>query len=156
MKKISKRAITLWRIKNAIAAVVVALFAVAAFVLSQMYDWMPLFVTWILLGIAVIILLTDVIIIPNIKYRTTSYGIIDDVLMVHKGVFTKTRQHVPLIRIQNIDTSQGPLMEYLNLKVVKLRTASNVVYIPELDAEEADQVRDDIRQIVNENVGRSI
>ncbi|MFC3899273.1 PH domain-containing protein [Aliicoccus persicus] len=156
MKQISKRAITLWRIKNAVVAIVVGLLAVVVYVLSEMFDWMPLFVTWILAAIALIILLTDVIIIPNLKYRTTTYGIVDDVLKVHKGVFTKSRQHVPLIRIQNIDTKQGPLMEFYNLKGVQLRTASSIVYIPELESDEADSLRDEIRQIVNENVGRSI
>lgn len=156
MKQISKRAITLWRIKNAVVAIVVGLLAVVVYVLSEMFDWMPLFVTWILAAIALIILLTEVIIIPNIKYRTTTYGIVDDVLKVHKGVFTKSRQHVPLIRIQNIDTKQGPLMARFNLKGVQLRTASSIVYIPELESDEADSLRDEIRQIVNENVGRSI
>ncbi|HJE19697.1 MAG TPA: PH domain-containing protein [Aliicoccus persicus] len=156
MKQISKRAITLWRIKEAVTAVVVALLAVVAYVLSERFDWMPLFVTWILAGIALLLFLTEVIIIPNIKYRTTTYGIVDDVLKVHKGVFTKSRQHVPLIRIQNIDTKQGPLMARFNLKGVQLRTASSIVYIPELESDEADSLRDEIRQIVNENVGSSI
>ena len=156
MKQISKRAITLWRIKEAVTAVVVALLAVVAYVLSERFDWMPLFVTWILAGIALLLFITEVIIIPNIKYRTTSYGIVDDVLKLHKGVFTKSRQHVPLIRIQNIDTKQGPLMARFNLKGVQLRTASSIVYIPELESDEADSLRDEIRQIVNENVGRSI
>lgn len=156
MKQISKRAITLWRIKGLIVAGVVSVLAIVAFVLSRVYEWMPVYVSWIIAGVAVIIILSDVLIIPGVKYRTTRYGIIDDVLMVHKGVFSKSRQHVPLIRIQNIDTKQGPLMSYFNVKGVQLRTASSFVYIPELEAEEADQVRDEIRQIVNDNVGRSI
>ncbi len=117
---------------------------------------MPLFVPIIIGVIALYVLIMDVVIIPNLRYKTTRYGIVDDVLQVHQGVFIKTRQHVPLIRIQNIDTKQGPLMAYFKLKGVQLRTASSNVYIPELNDDEADQVRSEIRQIVNDNVGRSI
>lgn len=156
MNQISKRAISLWRLKSFFVFLVFAVLATVSFVLYNIFDWLPLFAPIIVAAIAVYILVVDVLIIPNIRYRTTRYGIIDDVLKVHRGVFIKTKHHVPLIRIQNIDTRRGPLMAYFKLKGVQLRTASSVVYIPELNEDEADHVRAEIRQIVNENVGRSI
>ena len=156
MKQISRRAITLWRLKSFFVFLVVFIAAVIAFIMYNVTDFMPLFVPIIIGAIALFILIGDVILVPNLRYKTTRYGIEDDVLKVHQGIFIKTRQHVPLIRIQNIDTKQGPLMAYFKLKGVQLRTASSNVYIPELNDDEADQVRSEIRQIVNENVGRSI
>lgn len=156
MKQISRRAISLWRLKSLIVFIVILVAALVTFIMYNFTDFMPLFVPIIIAGVALYVLIADVIIIPNVRFRTTRYGIIDDVLKVHQGVFIKTRHHVPLIRIQNIDTKQGPLMSYFKLKGVQLRTASSVVYIPELNADEADEVRTEIRQIVNENVGRSI
>lgn len=156
MKQISRRAISLWRLKSLIVFVIIMIAALVTFIMYNVTDFMPLFVSIIIAAVALYVLIIDVIIIPNIRYRTTRYGIIGDVLKVHQGVFTKTRHHVPLIRIQNIDTKRGPLMAYFKLKGVQLRTASSVVYIPELNEDEADHVRSEIRQIVNENVGRSI
>ena len=156
MNQISRRAISLWRLKSFFVFLVFTVLTIVAFVLSNIYDWLPLFVPIIVAAIALYILVVDVLIIPNVRYRTTRYGIIDDVLKVHRGVFIKTKHHVPLIRIQNIDTRRGPLMAYFKLKGVQLRTASSSVYIPELNEDEADKVREEIRVIVNENVGRSI
>ncbi len=156
MKQISRHAISLWRLKSLMVFIIVFVAALITFILYNTNDFMPLFVPIIIGVIALYVLIMDVVIIPNLRYKTTRYGIVDDVLQVHQGVFIKTRQHVPLIRIQNIDTKQGPLMAYFKLKGVQLRTASSNVYIPELNDDEADQVRSEIRQIVNDNVGRSI
>lgn len=156
MKKISRRAITLWRVKGLIQTGIYLIISLVLYGLYMLFDWMPLFVPLIAFGITFVAFLFEVIVIPSIRYKYIRYGIIDEELRVHQGIWIRQKVHVPLFRIQNIDTHAGILMRRFNVKGVMLRTAASVVYIPELDEDEADCLREEIRSIVNMNVGRSI
>lgn len=156
MKKISKRAVTLWRIRAFIYFTILAVIAGALYGAYIYMDGFPLWPSMIAGAFSAIVMIKDVLIIPSIKYRFIRYGIIDDELRVHQGIFIRSKTHVPLFRIQNIDTNAGLLMQQLNVKSVMLRTAASIVYIPDLDNDEADYVREHIRTIVNREVGRSI
>lgn len=93
---------------------------------------------------------------PKLKHRYFRYGIIDDEIRVNKGIIFKERIAVPLFRVQNIDTTVGPLMRNMKLTGISLKTSAERVYIPELHQEEAEELRNLIRTLINKATGQTI
>lgn len=157
MKKISSKAIRLWRIKSSIFAVVIFLIGAALFSLSQfIWDDFPWWISLIAFGFFIYLLIAHVWIIPKLRYRFFRYGIIDEEIRVHSGIIFKQRVSVPLFRVQNIDTTVGPLMRRMGLKGISLKTSAQRVYIPELHKDEADELRGTIRELINESTGKML
>lgn len=150
MKKISPKAIKLWRIKAGIYALVFLLATTAVFILSiTILEFLPWYVPAIFLLITLYIVIVDIWLVPKLKFRYFRYGIFDDEIHVHEGVFIKRQKTVPIHRVQNIDTTVGPLMRRMRLKGISLRTPAERVYIPELHESDADELRVTIRDIIN-------
>lgn len=150
MKKISPKAIRLWRIKAGIYALIFLLATSAVFILSiTVLDFLPWYVPLIFLLITLYIVIVDIWLVPKLKFRFFRYGIFDNEIHVHEGIFIKRQKAVPIYRIQNIDTTVGPIMRKMKLKGISLRTPAERVYIPELHEEDADDLRVMIRDIIN-------
>ncbi len=150
MKKISPKAIRLWRIKAGIYALIFLIATVAVFILSvTVLDFLPWYVPGIFLLVTLYIVIMDIWLVPKLKFRYFRYGILDDEIHVHEGIFIKRQKTVPIFRIQNIDTTVGPLMRRMGLKGISLRTPAERVYIPELRDQDADELRSRIRDIIN-------
>ncbi|GAA3715321.1 PH domain-containing protein [Salinicoccus jeotgali] len=157
MKKISPKSITVWRIREGIAALIALLVAVAATILHfYVWKWLPWWVPLILFVIFIYISLINVWLMPKLKYKYFRYDVSRDEIRIHKGIIFKEELAVPLFRVQNIDTTVGPLMKRYALKGVTLRTSAAPVHIPELESDEADRLRNDIRTLINEKTGRTI
>lgn len=150
MKKISPKAIRLWRIKAGIYASVCLLLTITVFILSvTVLEFLSWYVPLALLLITLYIVLVDIWLVPKLKYRFFRYGVFDDEIHVHEGIFIKKQKAVPIFRVQNIDTTVGPIMRRMKLKGISLRTPAERVYIPELQEEDADSLRTTIRDIIN-------
>lgn len=77
---------------------------------------------------------------------------LEDEIRIHSGIWFKSEVAVPLYRVQNIDTTVGPIMKRMNLKGISLQTSAEKLYIPELETDKADQLRHDIRELINKNM----
>ncbi|WP_020007218.1 PH domain-containing protein [Salinicoccus albus] len=157
MEKISPKAIKVWRISEAITAAVMLLAAAAAFILSQwVWDFLPWWISLILFVIFVIHMVIFVWLMPKLKYKYFRYEVLADEIKIHQGILIKAQNQVPLYRVQNIDTNVGPLMKRYGLKSVSLRTSAERIQIPELEKDEADRIRNDIRTLINEHSRREL
>lgn len=157
MEKISPKAIKVWRISEAIVSGVILLLAVAAFILSQwVWEFLPWWISLILFAIFIIQAVIFVWLVPKLKYRYFRYEVLEDEIKIHQGILIKEQNQVPLYRVQNIDTNVGPLMKRYGLKGVSLRTSAERIQIPELEEDEADRIRNDIRTLINENSRRDL
>ena len=157
MEKISPKAIKVWRISESITAAVMLLAAVAAFILSQwVWDFLPWWISLILFVIFVIQMVIFVWLMPKLKYKYFRYEVLADEIKIHQGILIKDQNQVPLYRVQNIDTNVGPLMRKYGLKSVSLRTSAERIQIPELEKDEADRIRNDIRTLINEHSRREL
>jgi membrane protein YdbS with pleckstrin-like domain len=155
MKKISPKAIRLWRIKAGIYAFIFLLTTAVVYTLSvTILEFLPWYVPGLFLLITLYIVIVDIWLVPKLKFRYFRYGIFDDEIHVHEGIFIKRQKAIPIYRIQNIDTTVGPLMRRMKLKGISLRTPAERVYIPELKEVDADALRVRIRDIIN-NQSRS-
>ncbi|MCL2339346.1 MAG: PH domain-containing protein [Actinomycetia bacterium] len=83
-----------------------------------------------------------VVIVPQIRWLQWSFEIYDEEIDIHRGIFWRRRIIIPLIRVQNVDTRQGPLMRMVGLASFTVATAAGEHEIPGLDTAEADATRD--------------
>lgn len=157
MEKISPKAIKVWRISESIVAGISLLAAIVALVLSLwVWEWIPWWMPLIIFAFFLYNCLFQIWLIPALKYKYFRYQVQEDEIKIHSGIWIKQQVSVPLLRVQNIDTHVGPLMKRFGLKSITLRTSAEKVEIPELEADKADMLRNDIRALINENARREI
>lgn len=105
--------------------------------------WIGILLAAVWLGISFVI----IIMIPNIRHRVWRYEVHENEIDIQHGIFVVTRVIVPMVRVQHVDTSQGPILRKYNLASVQISTAATTHSIPALDVEEADQLRDSISRL---------
>ena len=152
MKRISPKAIRLWRIREYINAGVWLLIAAAIGIAQIFLDFIPWWIFLIPLAVAIYIIIVHAWIIPKLRYKYFRYKVLEDEIRIHSGIWFKSEVAVPLYRVQNIDTTVGPIMKRMNLKGISLQTSAEKLFIPELETDKADQLRHDIRELINKNV----
>lgn len=116
---------------------------IAAGVIFKWSVWIGILSGAVWLGISFVI----IIIIPNIRHRIWRYEVHENEIDIQHGIFVVTRVIVPMVRVQHVDTSQGPILRKYNLASVQISTAATTHSIPALDVEEADQLRDSISRL---------
>lgn len=154
MKRISPKAIRLWRIRAYINAGVWLIIASAIGIAQLFFDFIPWWVFLIPAAAAIYIVIVSGWIIPKLRYRYFRYKVLEDEIRIHSGILFKSEVAVPLYRVQNIDTTVGPVMKRMNLKGISLQTSAEKLYIPELETDRADQLRHDIRELINKNINK--
>jgi len=154
-RKLDKRITRVWRLSATINVLFwsllvlfpmgIALMAVSS---SGSLDRGELFVltitTAVLAVLAVVFFVIFVVIVPKIRWIQWSFEVYDQEIDIHKGIFWKKRIIIPLIRVQNVDTRQGPIMRANGLASFTVSTAAGEHIIPGLLVEEADALRDHV------------
>ena len=136
----------MWYVSGVIAIVVVALVAVAA--------WLAVWaaggdVLWVYLaaGVLEVICVVDLAVSPRIQYATWRYDVTPTDVDLYRGVFVKKRTLVPLVRVQHVQTKQGPILRAHGLASVTVSTAGESFEIPGLAEDEAGRLRDRVAEL---------
>ncbi|MFC4322048.1 PH domain-containing protein [Litchfieldia salsa] len=145
-KRISKRALPVWRISAALTSGIGWLTVIALFVMSSIYQW-PIWISLVVLVLSVIETTLTVFIIPSVRWKRWRYEVFEHEIEIQHGVFVMTRTIIPMMRVQHVDTKQGPILRAYHLASVTISTAATVHEIPALDLDEADQLRDFISKL---------
>ncbi|MFE8703021.1 PH domain-containing protein [Cytobacillus sp. FJAT-54145] len=139
-KRISDRALTVWRISGALQSIFTLLLVAGVVSLTIIFDW-P---SWII-GVAVLFLMIYCVLmiylLPQLRWNRWRYEVRDQEIELQYGVFIIKRTLVPMIRVQHVDTNQGPLLRKYDLATVSISTAATVHEIPALQLEEAEELR---------------
>jgi membrane protein YdbS with pleckstrin-like domain len=145
-EELDRKARTIWFINNLIAAIIATGFATA--IMIVIHIWGHLGLTWtVAVPVAVAIVLSAYAWLdPLVRYRIWRFEIREDEVDLQHGFFTRTRQLVPMSRIQHVDTRQGPLDRHYKLASVIFYTAAGAMSIPALSVIRAAEVR---RQIAS-------
>ena len=154
-RKLDKRITRVWRLSATINVVfwslivlVPMLIAFASVSSSFYYNRNDVFVvgfiTVCLAILAVVFFVVFVVIVPKIRWIQWSFEVYDQEIDIHKGIFWKKRIIIPLIRVQNVDTRQGPIMRANGLASFTVATAAGQHEIPGLLVAEADALRDHV------------
>jgi uncharacterized protein len=148
--QLDPRARSLWRLGALFNGALLVLFVAAiSFGPRQViveYDsrW-----AWLVTGIVLSLALLNAWIGPNLRYRYWRYEIRADEADLQHGWLVRTRQLVPMARIQHVDTRRGPLDRRFGLASVVLYTAAGPAFIPALASDVAADVRDRIATLAN-------
>lgn len=142
--RLDKRVIASWRVGRAIWTGILSLVLIASAALA--WALLPELVNagWILAAVALSLLVVGVFVVavPQIRYMTWRYEVTDDEIDIFKGVLVHTRVIIPLVRVQHVNTSQGPILRAFGLATVSVSTAAGEQEIPGLSVEDADKLRD--------------
>ena len=82
----------------------------------------------------------------NRRYDRFGYLLTDEVVRVRDGVVFHSDAIAPLYRVQHVDINRGPLQQSFGLATLTIHTAAPAadVTLPDLHADDAERVRDDI------------
>ncbi|OXB91872.1 PH domain-containing protein [Parageobacillus galactosidasius] len=145
-KRISERALSVWRIYGMIGLTVSFIVFAAIIVLIIVFDGPK----WII-PMLIIILIGEgyffIFFIPALRWRRWRYEVREQEIEIQKGLFVVKRTLIPMIRVQHVDSSQGPLLKKYRLASVTISTAATVHEIPALDEEEAEELRYSISRL---------
>jgi uncharacterized protein len=97
---------------------------------------------WMLLPLAVAAV--GVGVIPELRWRRWRYEVRDEEIDLVHGTLRITRTLVPMLRVQHVDTTQGPIDQALGLATVVVHTAAGATTIPALEEAHAGRLRDRI------------
>lgn len=141
--KIAKDAVNVWRIHAGIFMAVLWIAILTLIVFTVIYENSYLYGMFAVI-VGLISLFFFVAFIPALRYRRWRYEIFDQEIYIQHGILIRTRTLVPMIRVQHVDTEQGPILKKFCLATVSISTAATTHYIPALPEEAASRLRDQI------------
>lgn len=139
-KRISERALTVWRISAALNSIFVLLICGGVIGLSLLFEW-PVWIMIVAILLFIVEVYFFVYLFPLIKWKRWRYEVREQEIELKHGIFIETRTLVPMIRVQHVDTVQGPILRKYKLATVTVSTAATIHEIPALELEEAEELR---------------
>ena len=153
-QSIDRRAVTLWRIHATIRTAVFAGLALVGFGPMALALPGPAWLGLSLLAGALVLVaiygLLTIFVFPVLRWRLWRYHVDQHELDMQRGLFVVRRTLVPLVRVQHVDTTQGPISRYLQLSSVTVSTAAGTHEIPALSDSVAQGLRDRISALARE------
>ena len=143
---IDPRALKVWKISATIYIGALWLIIIIGALITYFNDWS----IWII-NTAIILnaLFTYLFIylLPKLRYKRWRYEIFEQEIYIQHGIFIMTRTLVPMIRVQHVDTEQGPIMKRFQVASVSISTAATTHMIPALSEDDASDLRDRISEL---------
>ncbi|MEK4019721.1 PH domain-containing protein [Bacillus sp. FSL K6-3176] len=145
-RQISLNGLKVWRLQNGIISLIFLFIIIGVLVASYYFQW-PYWIGAILIGLWILQVIFGIWLIPKIRHHIWRYEVFENEIEIQHGLIRVTRVIVPMVRVQHVDTSQGPLLRRYRLASVQISTAATVHDIPALELEEADELRDYISRL---------
>lgn len=138
--QISRKGLTVWRLYGSIETLVIALVIAGFWALTYFFDW-PAWLYSLYIGLIVVTAFTLIFLFPKIRWQRWRYEVREQEIELQHGLFIVRRTLVPMVRVQHVDTAQGPILRKYNLAEISISTAATTHTIPALVTEEADELR---------------
>ncbi|AUJ25111.1 MULTISPECIES: PH domain-containing protein [Virgibacillus] len=145
-QQIEKEAIKVWRITAAIYNGILCLLAIAALVVSIIFEW-PVWYSMVAVAVTIILAYVFIFILPKLRWRRWRYELFEQEIYIQYGILIMSRTLVPMVRVQHVDTQQGPILKRYDLATVTISTAATTHEIPALNEEDASLLRDRISEL---------
>ncbi|HBI03037.1 MAG TPA: hypothetical protein DDY49_03285 [Paenibacillaceae bacterium] len=151
-EKIDARAYRVWQLNGWTTGVIFASITLTLFIVGNLFDW-PQFIWIIGAVVTLLIVVFFVFVIPGIRMKRWRYEVFEEEVDIQHGVLVTKRTLIPMVKVQQVDTEQGPYLKKYGLATVALSTAAGRHEIPALSQEVAAQLRDQIAKLarVTEN-----
>ena len=148
------KAVHYWRWTAVIKSIFLLLIPGAYYFTVHLWQW-PFWIAVVLLMLTLADAVFSIFFKPDIIWRTWRYEVSEQEIDLLHGVFIKTRTLIPMVRVQHVDTEQGPLLRHFRLSTVSISTAAGNHEIPALADEVAAVLRDrisELARVVDEDV----
>ena len=137
---IPKKGLTVWRLYGIFNTLFIFFLAGVASFLTFLFDW-PLFIYFIAGSIVILSAITLIWLFPKIRWNHWRYEVREHEIEIQSGLFVVTTTLIPMVRVQHVDTAQGPILKKYDLANISISTAATTHIIPMLITNEADQLR---------------
>ena len=151
MKQMHKSSIKVMRM-GAFIQVMIFAFIIAIFYCVTWYFALPIskVVFIILAALLLLDILWYMVLKPILIYDSNYYDVGDDEIVLLTGIWNKEELIVPYVKIQNVETEQGPVMKRYHLKSLTVHTAENGLSIQLIHEDEASVLKASINQKMRE------
>ncbi len=141
-KRLDPRIVSVWRISEALSSLIGAGVLIGIFAILWRAD--VLGTSWFVgaIVVAVALAVVDVAIVPRVRYIRWHYEVTEEEVDLLEGIIVHKHTVIPLVRVQHVDTKQGPIARAFGLAAVTVATAAGEHEVPGLPVEEADGLRD--------------
>lgn len=140
MFQIPKKGLTVWRLYGLFNSILIAVLAGVASFLTYKFHW-PTFTYYIAIGIVLVVAFTSIWLFPKIRWDHWRYEVREHEIEIQSGLFIVKRTLIPMVRVQHVDTSQGPILKKYDLANISISTAATTHIIPMLITNDADNLR---------------
>ncbi len=147
LKKLSKKAKTMWYIRNIIVLVVVSCVTFVAMLLTDFST-----VSLIAGGASWLILALLLLIWPPLSYKNYSYGYDDKRFYIAQGVIFKHEITAPLCQIQDLHFFEGPIMRLFKVGQVDFATGGSNFSLTGLDNTVAHELIEEIEGMLRARI----
>lgn len=145
-KKLDKKMRTLWLIHVTIWTVLAGIVLLLLLLIPsdyRLYVMLPY-------GIVYFITMSIVYLYVVLRYKTYFYYLEEGIIYIERGVIFKHRIVIPVVKMQDVHLSSGPIMRALDLKSVELSTAGSNFVIAGLSDDDANSFINDIKQLAGD------
>lgn len=145
--RLDKRILLSWRLGRVIRMIIIGIIMTAAILFIKNIDLLGSFLKYAYVAASIIgaYLILAFFIIPAFEYRQWGYIISDDRVEIRHGVFFIMNTVIPVIRIQHITISQGPINRKLGIAKINIHTASGQFQIEGISLELAKATAESLK-----------
>ncbi len=144
--KISRKGLTVWRLYGVFQTILLLIAAVIVSFCTYYFEW-PSFIYFIAAVVVLLSIIFSVYLFPKIRWERWRYEVRENEIEVQHGLFVVKRTLIPMVRVQHVDTTQGPILKRYDLGNISISTAATVHTIPALVMDEADGLRARISEL---------
>lgn len=144
--KIDDAALRVWRTTGWIFAAIYAVIVGAVLWLTIRFAW-PAWIVTALAVIAAAAALLQIAVVPKVRMARFRYAIRENEIDLLHGLIVRKRTLIPMVKVQHVDTKQGPILRRCGLLTVTFSTAAGSHEIPALDAARAEEVQSRIAKL---------
>lgn len=154
--RVEKRVMLAWRLSRFISTVILIGLVIGikmiyketgmseevTFMEPKLFESVLSVLAWICIGYSVL----GLIFYPWIEYCQWGYQITEDKVMIRKGILFLKTTMIPIVRIQHISMSQGPIFRALGLHKVEISVATSSFEIVGIKKETAERIVESLKE----------
>lgn len=140
MNQISEKGLRVWRLYGLMQTALLLLIAIGVGVLAYIFEG-PWWIYAIAAPVVVLFAYLFVYLFPKVRWMRWRYEVRESEIELQHGLFIVKRTLIPMVRVQHVDTAQGPILRKYDLAEITISTAATNHTIPALVTEEADELR---------------
>lgn len=140
INQISPKGLKVWRLYGIMHSAIMLVIVVGAGILNWWLEG-PFWIYVIGAVVAILYTYLFVYLFPKLRWLRWRYEVREQEIELQYGIFIIKRTLVPMVRVQHVDTEQGPILRKYNLASITISTAATSHTIPALITNEADELR---------------